>query len=122
MHAQSLQSCPTLCNPMGYNLPGSSVRRILQARILEWVSVPFSGDLLNAEIELGSRMSPALEGGLFTTSATIEAAPNSFPSPLPVGGGFLPSWSFLMQRNLNSLGFSERVLLRCRGKGEPINI
>ena len=36
------QSCPTLCNPMDYSLPGSSVHGILQARILEWVAIPFS--------------------------------------------------------------------------------
>ena len=36
------QSCPTLCNPMDYSLPHSSVHRILQARILEWVAIPFS--------------------------------------------------------------------------------
>ena len=36
------KSCPTLCNPMGYRLPGSSVHGILQARILEWVAIPFS--------------------------------------------------------------------------------
>ena len=35
--AQSLQLCRTLCDPMGFNLPGSSVHGILQARILEWV-------------------------------------------------------------------------------------
>ena len=35
------QSCPTLYNP--WNPPGSSVHGILQARILEWVTVPFSG-------------------------------------------------------------------------------
>ena len=34
--------CLTLCNPMGCSLPGSSVHRILQARILEWVAIPFS--------------------------------------------------------------------------------
>ena len=34
--AQSLQSCPTLCNPMDYSPPGSSVHGVLQARILEW--------------------------------------------------------------------------------------
>ena len=33
--AKSLQLCPTLCNPMNYGPPGSSVHRILQARILE---------------------------------------------------------------------------------------
>ena len=36
------QSCPTLCNPMNYSPPGSSVHGILQARILEWVAIPFS--------------------------------------------------------------------------------
>ena len=36
------QSCPTLGNPMDYSPPGSSVRGILQARILEWVVIPFS--------------------------------------------------------------------------------
>ena len=36
------QSCPTLCDPLGHRLPGSSVHGILQARILEWVAIPFS--------------------------------------------------------------------------------
>ena len=35
------QSCPTLRDPMDYSLPGSSVHGILQARILEWVAIPF---------------------------------------------------------------------------------
>ena len=37
---KSLQSCPTLCNPMDGSSPGSSVCGILQARILEWVVMP----------------------------------------------------------------------------------
>ena len=42
--AKALQSCPTLCDSMDYSLPGSSVLcGILQARILEWVAVAFSG-------------------------------------------------------------------------------
>ena len=36
------QSYPTLCNPMDYRLPGSSLHGILQARILEWVTISFS--------------------------------------------------------------------------------
>ena len=36
------QSCPTLWDPMGCSLPGSSVHGILQARILEWVAISFS--------------------------------------------------------------------------------
>ena len=42
LRAESLQSCLTLCDPMGCSLPGSSVHGILQARILEWVVIPFS--------------------------------------------------------------------------------
>ena len=36
------QSCLTLCNPMDWSLPGSSVHGVLQARILEWVAIFFS--------------------------------------------------------------------------------
>ena len=43
MCAQSLQLCLTLCNPMDYSPPGSSVHGILQARRLEWVAIPSSG-------------------------------------------------------------------------------
>ena len=39
MHAKSLQSCPTLCDPMDCSPPGSSVHGILQARTLEWVAM-----------------------------------------------------------------------------------
>ena len=52
------QLCPTLCNPMGYSLPGSSVCGMCQAKILEWVAIPFSGDLPNPEIK---HRSPALQ-------------------------------------------------------------
>ena len=38
----SLQSCPTLCDPMDSSPPGSSVHGILQARILEWIAMPSS--------------------------------------------------------------------------------
>ena len=34
--------CPTLCDPTSYSLPGFSVHGILQARILEWIAIPFS--------------------------------------------------------------------------------
>ena len=41
--AKSLQSCPTLCDPTDGSPPGSSVRGIFQARVLEWVAIAFSG-------------------------------------------------------------------------------
>ena len=40
--AKSVQSCPTLCDPIDGLLPGSSVPGILQARALEWVAISFS--------------------------------------------------------------------------------
>ena len=40
--AKSLQSCPTLCDPIEGSPPGSPVPGILQARVLEWVAISFS--------------------------------------------------------------------------------
>ena len=40
--AKSLQSCPTLCDPVDGSPPGSSIPGILQARTLEWVAISFS--------------------------------------------------------------------------------
>ena len=59
-----IQLCPTLCNSMDCSSPGSSDHGILQARILEWVSIPFSGDLSNTEIKPGS---PALQADSLPT-------------------------------------------------------
>ena len=42
VHTKLLQSCPILCDPMDCSPPGFSVHGILQARILEWVAMPFS--------------------------------------------------------------------------------
>ena len=51
----SLQPCLTLCDPMDFNLPGSSVHGILQARILEWVAMPSSRGFFPTQ---GSNPSP----------------------------------------------------------------
>ena len=40
--AKSLQSCPTLCDPIDGSPPGSSVHGIFQARVPEWVAIAFS--------------------------------------------------------------------------------
>ena len=50
------------CSP-----PGSSVQGILQARILKWVAISFSGDLPNPGIKPMSFVAPALAGRFFTT-------------------------------------------------------
>ena len=40
--AKSLQSCPTLCDPIDSRPPGSSIHGIFQARVLEWGAIAFS--------------------------------------------------------------------------------
>ena len=40
--SEDAQSCPTLCDPKDCSLQGSSVHRIFQARVLEWVAISFS--------------------------------------------------------------------------------
>ena len=64
-----------LCSLKDGSPPGSSVRGIFQARILECIAISSSLDLPNPRIELLSLASPALAGGFFTTSATWEAPP-----------------------------------------------
>ena len=57
LHAKSLQSCLTLCDPMGCSLQDSSICGIFQARILE-LPCPPPGELLNSRIKPES---PALQ-------------------------------------------------------------
>ena len=76
--AQSLQACPTLCNPMDHNPPGSSVPGILQARILEWVATPSSQG--SSQLRDPTRVSCLLHRQahlyhIFTTGATWKPPP-----------------------------------------------
>ena len=74
---KATQSCPTVCDHMDCIPAVSSVYGILQARILEWVAIPFSRDLPNSGIEPGS---PALQA-----DSLLSESPG-----MPTG---LPSWS-----------------------------
>ena len=67
---KSLQLHLTLCDPVDCSPPGSSVRGILQARILEWVAMLFDP---NPGIKPASLQSPALAGQFFTADAACEA-------------------------------------------------
>ena len=69
-----VQSCPTLCDPMDCSLPISSVYRILQARILEWVAIPFSS--ISSQPRDWAQVSH-ITGRFFTIWATKEAQINS---------------------------------------------
>ena len=70
-----LQLCPTLCNITDCSLPGSSVHGVSQARILEWVAMPFPppGDLPDPGIEPVSLMSPTWKVG------SLPLAPSGKP-------------------------------------------
>ena len=70
--AHSLQLCLTLCHPMDYTLPGSSIDGILQTRILEWVATPSARGSSRPRDGPTSFMFPALAGGFFITSATCN--------------------------------------------------
>ena len=61
MHAKSLQSYPTLCDPMDGSLPGSFVHGIFQARILEWVAMPSSRGASRPKDQAVSPVAPALQ-------------------------------------------------------------
>ena len=88
VHAKSLQSFLTLCDPMDGSPPSSSVHGILQARILEWVAMPFSRGSSRPRDETVSLKSPAWGGRLFTSSAPWEAPKNTGASNWFEGGGF----------------------------------
>ena len=80
MRAKSLQSCPTLCDPMGCSPPGSL--SMGYPRQEYWRALLFSspGDLPNPGMEPESLMSPALASGFFTISATWQAQLNISPA------------------------------------------
>ena len=97
--AKSLQSCPTLCDPIDSSPLGSSVPGILQARILEWVAFPFSRDLPQPR-------SPALKAD------SLPAEPPGKPKNAGVGSLSL-LWGIFPTRGSNpGLPHYRRILYR----------
>ena len=76
MHAKLLQAGLTLCDPTDYSPPGSSVRGLLQARILEWVAMSFSRDLPDPGIEPVSPVAPVLQANSLLLSHWGRSAIN----------------------------------------------
>ena len=83
MHAKSLQLCLTLCDSMDCSPPGSSVRGILQARILEWVAVPSS---------MGSSQ-PKDQTHVSYVSSLAEAPPEKQNGPQSSGSQSTAPWA-----------------------------
>ena len=83
--AKSLQSCPTLCDPIDGSPPGSPVPGILQARTLEWVAISFS-NAWKWKVKVKS-LSPVW---LLATPWT-----SAYQAPLPMGFSRQEYWSGL---------------------------
>ena len=81
MHAKSLQSCSTLWDPKDCSLPDTSVHGILQARMLEWVAIPYSRGSSWPKDQTHISLSPALAGEFFTTRETWETTRVTWETP-----------------------------------------
>ena len=95
-------SCQTLCNPMDCSSPGSSVHGISQARILEWVAMPFSRGSSQARDQ--THVS-CLAGEFFTHWATWEACDDC---------KLIISYSkYILHWNMNPASHQGRVCVVC---------
>ena len=88
--AKSLQSCPTLCDPMDNSPPGSSVHGILQARTVEWVATSPKGTIERKKVKSLSHVQ------LFATPWTV-----AYQAP--------PSMQFSRQEYWSGLPFPSPV-------------
>ena len=68
--ARLLQSCPLFATSMHHSPPGSSVHRVLQVRLVEWVAMHFSSDPPKPGIEPASLMSTCFDRWWFFTTST----------------------------------------------------
>ena len=88
--AKSLQSCPTLCDPIDSSPPDSSVHGIFQARVLEWGAIAFSKACpLNSPNALGILQPKALSQGTLTTG---KIACEHFCTPVSSWTWVFSSW------------------------------
>ena len=100
-----MQLCPAHCNPTDY-----TVHEILQATVLEWVAVPFSRDLSNPGIELGS---PELQVD------SSPAEPPGKPKNTGVGSLSLLQGIFPTQESNQGLLHCRWILYQLNYQGSP---
>ena len=104
--AKSLQSCPTLCDPIDGSPPGSPVPGILQARTLEWVAISFSNSfLLFMKVKSESEVAQSCP----TLSDPMDCSPPSssihgiFQARVPEWGAIAFSkWKLFIDHKANS--------------------
>ena len=78
--AKSLQSCPTLRDPMDWSLPGSSVHGIFQARVLEWVAIAFSNYTSIKKKKVTCKQQKKNHDLIFPSPISGSALPPAFPA------------------------------------------
>ena len=80
MHACLVtQLCPALCDALDCSLPGSSVHRILQARILEWVAMPISRESSQPRDQTCMSYGSNIAAGFFTAEPPGKSPTFSYP-------------------------------------------
>ena len=113
-----VQSCSTLCDPMGCSLPGSPVHGILQARMLEWVAVSFSANIPQTKekskkrIINGKRTESLLIGyrkTLEISEYTLNNNAKSNPAQLDINCRARPLHLECLTSSLNSLCHLPRI-------------
>ena len=109
--AKSLQSCPTLCDPIDGSPPGSTVPGILQARTLEWVAIS-SSNAWKWKVKVKSLSCVQLSATLWT--AAYQAPPSMGFSRQEYWSGVpLPSLTQILNLTLNSsISYKTQLLLR----------
>ena len=122
MYAKSLQSCPTLCDPVDSSPQGSTPHGD-SPRQGYWSGLPCPppGDLPNPGIKSGSLMSTTLAGGFFVTSATNGKPPPSTIPAIPISTTYSPLKSPLRDEETvqNDKDICTRITLE-RTIGNPL--
>ena len=94
--AKSLQSCPTLCDPIDGSPLGSSVPGILQARILEWVAISFS-NAWKWKVKVKSlshaRLLATPRTAAYQASPSMGFSRQEYWSGLPLPSPMVPNWN-----------------------------
>ena len=118
---KSLQSCPTMCDPMDCSLPGFSIHGIFQATVLEWGAIAFSPSCLQSFPKLESfQMSQLFASGgqNIGVSASTSVLPMNTQDWFPLGW---TGWISLQSKGLSRV-FSNTTVQRHQSVGTQLSL
>ena len=107
--AKSLQSCPTLCDPIDGSPPGSPVPGILQARTLEWVAISFSNAWKwKVKVKSLSRVRPSATPwtAVFQASPSMGFSRQEYWSGVPLPSPSFSRWREIFHSSLCSISLA----------------